>query len=70
MEYWSFEKKASNPFVITPTLHYSKTPKVIEMKASTMDHLFSGYRSEKDQSTTGSLQTEIKWQQNPPKSSN
>jgi len=25
MEYWSVEKKDINPFVITPTLHYTNT---------------------------------------------
>jgi len=29
LEYWSVEKKDVNPFVITPTLQYSNTPKLI-----------------------------------------
>jgi hypothetical protein len=34
MEYWSVEKKDINPFVITPTLQYSNTPKLIEIECS------------------------------------
>jgi hypothetical protein len=31
MEYWSVEKKDITPLVITPTLQYSNTPKLIEI---------------------------------------
>jgi hypothetical protein len=34
MEYWSVEKNDINPFVITPTLHYSNTPKLIGIESS------------------------------------
>jgi hypothetical protein len=34
MEYWSVEKKDIKPFVITPTLQYSNTPKVNEIESS------------------------------------
>jgi len=33
MEYWSGEKKDINHFVITPTLQYSNTPKLIEIES-------------------------------------
>jgi hypothetical protein len=33
MEYWSFEKKDINSFVITPILPYSNTPKLIEIES-------------------------------------
>ena len=33
MEYWSIEKKDINPLAITPTLQYSNTPKLIEIKS-------------------------------------
>ena len=34
MEYWSVEKKIDiNPFVITPTLQYSNTPKLLEIES-------------------------------------
>jgi len=33
MEYWSVEKKDINPFVITPILQYSNTPKLIEIES-------------------------------------
>jgi hypothetical protein len=46
MEYWSVEIKGVNPFVITPTLQYSNTPKLIEIE-SYHDGLPSfGYRFE------------------------
>ena len=32
MEYWSVEKKDVNPIAITPTLQYSNTPKLVELK--------------------------------------
>jgi hypothetical protein len=32
MEYWSVEKKHINPFIITPTLQYSNTPKLIKIE--------------------------------------
>jgi hypothetical protein len=31
-EYWSVEKKDINPFVITPMLQYSNTPKLIRIE--------------------------------------
>jgi hypothetical protein len=34
MEYWSVEKKDIKPFLITPTLQYSNTPKVNEFECS------------------------------------
>jgi hypothetical protein len=34
MEYWSVDKKGINPLTITPTLQYSKTPKLIEIETS------------------------------------
>jgi len=34
MEYWGVEKKDINPFVITPTLQYSNTLKLIEIKSA------------------------------------
>jgi hypothetical protein len=34
MEYWSVKKKDINPFVITPTLQYSNTSKLIEIESS------------------------------------
>ena len=33
MEYWSVEKKDTNPFVITPILHHSNAPKLIEIES-------------------------------------
>ena len=33
MEYWSVEKRDINPFVITPTLQYSNSPKLIEIES-------------------------------------
>jgi hypothetical protein len=33
MEYWSVEKKDINPFVITPTLQYSNTLKLIKIES-------------------------------------
>ena len=33
MEYWSVGKKDINPFVITPVLQYSNTPKQIEIES-------------------------------------
>jgi hypothetical protein len=33
MEYWSVEKKETNPFIITPILQYSNTPKLIEIES-------------------------------------
>jgi hypothetical protein len=33
MEYWSFEKKGIHPFVITPMLQHSNTPKLIEIES-------------------------------------
>jgi hypothetical protein len=33
MEYWSVGKKDINPFVITPILQYSNTPKLIEIES-------------------------------------
>jgi hypothetical protein len=33
MAYWSVEKKDINPFVITPILQYSNTPKLIEIES-------------------------------------
>jgi hypothetical protein len=33
MEYWSVEKRDINPLVISPTLQYSNTPKLIESVA-------------------------------------
>ena len=33
MEYWSVEKKDITHFVITPTLQYSNTPKLIEIES-------------------------------------
>jgi hypothetical protein len=30
MEYWSIEKKDIKPLAITPTLHYSNAPELIE----------------------------------------
>jgi hypothetical protein len=33
MEYWSIEKKDINPLAITPSLQYSNTPKLIEIKS-------------------------------------
>ena len=33
MEYWSVEKKSTNPYVITPILQYSNTPKLIEIES-------------------------------------
>ena len=33
MAYWSVEKKDVHPFVITPTLQYSNTPKLIEIES-------------------------------------
>jgi hypothetical protein len=32
MEYWSVEKKDINALVIAPILHYSNTPKLIEIE--------------------------------------
>ena len=35
MEYWSAEKKQDViPISITPTLHYSNTPELVELKDS------------------------------------
>jgi hypothetical protein len=34
MEYWSVKKKDINPLAITPTLHYSNTPKLIGIESS------------------------------------
>jgi len=34
LEYWSVVKKNINPLVITPTLQYSNTPKLIEIDRS------------------------------------
>jgi hypothetical protein len=34
MEYWSVEKKVVNPLPITPTLHCSNTPKLMEIESS------------------------------------
>jgi len=47
MEYWSVEKKDVNPFVITPTLQYSNTLKLIEIESPTIDYLLLGYTSKK-----------------------
>jgi hypothetical protein len=33
MEYWRVEKRYITPFVITPTLQYSNTPKLIEIES-------------------------------------
>jgi len=33
MAYWSVEKKDIDLFVITPTLQYSNTPKLIEIES-------------------------------------
>ena len=33
MEYWSVEKKDINPFVITPILQYSYSPKLVEIES-------------------------------------
>jgi len=33
MEYWIVEKKNISPFVITPILQYSNTPKLIEIES-------------------------------------
>ena len=33
MEHWSVEKKDIDPLVITPILHYSDTPKLIEIES-------------------------------------
>jgi len=33
MKYWSVEKKDINPFFITPILHHSNTPKLIEIES-------------------------------------
>jgi hypothetical protein len=33
MEYWSVEKRDINPFVITPTLQDSNTPKLIKIES-------------------------------------
>jgi hypothetical protein len=33
MEYWSVKKKYINPLLITPTLQYSNTPKLIEIES-------------------------------------
>ena len=32
MEYWSIEKNDVKPLAITPTLHYSNTPNLIEIQ--------------------------------------
>jgi hypothetical protein len=40
-------KKNINPLVITPTLQYSNTPKLIENDSSHDGYLLLGYRSEK-----------------------
>ena len=45
MEYWSVEKKGINPFGITPILQYSNIPKLINLKATTMDYPLLAYRS-------------------------
>jgi hypothetical protein len=34
MEYWNVEKRAINPLVITPTLHYPNISILIEIKSS------------------------------------
>ena len=34
MEYWGVDKKAINPLIITPTLQYSNTPKLIGIETS------------------------------------
>jgi len=45
MEYCSIDKKDINPLAITPTLHYSNTPKLIEIETSHDGLLSFGYRS-------------------------
>ena len=42
MAHWSVKKKDINPFVITPTLHYSNTPKLIEIESSHDGSTFFG----------------------------
>ena len=42
MEYWSVEKKDIHHLVITPTLQYSNTPKLIEIESSHDGLLFLG----------------------------
>jgi hypothetical protein len=32
MEYWSVEKRDVTPLAVNPTLQYSNTPKLIEIK--------------------------------------
>jgi hypothetical protein len=34
MEYWSVEKKDSNPLAVTPTLQYSNAPNLIGIESS------------------------------------
>ena len=34
MEYWSIEKQAIKTIVITPSIQYSNTPKLIEIEIS------------------------------------
>jgi hypothetical protein len=46
MEYWSVEKKDLNPLTIAPTLHYSNTPKLIEIESSHDRSPSFGYRSD------------------------
>jgi hypothetical protein len=45
MEYWSVEKKDINPFVSTPILQYSNTPKLVEIESYYGGLPFLGYRS-------------------------
>jgi hypothetical protein len=51
MEYWRVEKRrrpSDNRYSNPPTLQYSNTPKLLELKDSKMESLLLGYRSEKD----------------------
>jgi len=45
LEWWSIGvlKKDINPSNITPTLHYSNTPKLLKFKGSTKEYHLFGY---------------------------
>jgi hypothetical protein len=47
MGYWSIEKKDIKPLAITPTLHYSNTPKLIEIAIFNKGYLGFVYRTVK-----------------------
>jgi hypothetical protein len=44
MEYWSVEKKDINPFVFSPVLQYSNTPKLNEKEWSTSKNLWKSVK--------------------------